>query len=186
MTDENKNICGEITDAGEICTLVAGWGRDSSDGPCKWHCDNPKMPHRWSHDRIETIISETSRTGSFKYACGIASVGYSTARRWFKEGREIAESGDEPTSERDEEMLAFWARVTHARDEARGEIAADVVEMSRDPENPRPEVLLRYLKELEGGFGSDDSDDDETDWFAELEDAEERALEQYAEEGAGQ
>lgn len=163
MTDTD-DICGEIADGGEICGLSAGWGRDEDSGPCKHHADVTQLPRKWSHERIEGIIQDTERTGSFKFACEANEIDYSTGKRWLNRADDLEDCDQSEAAER---LRAFRARVTRARGTAKSGIAGDILEMARNPENPRPDVLLRYLKEVLGGEANMDGDDADLagDWF---------------------
>lgn len=159
MTDD---VCGEITEAGEICKLSAGWGRDVNDGPCMHHADVTQLPRKWSHERIEGIVADLETTGSFKFACEANGIDASTGRRWLQRAEEL---DADDRSEAAEQLRTFCTRVTRARGAAKQGLAHDIVEMARNPENPRPDVLLRYLKEILGGEASQADDDLSADWF---------------------
>lgn len=145
MTDQ-KNICGEITDEGDICTLVAGWGRDADDGPCRWHADVRPVPDKLTEQRIIDIEADLMQGHSVRAACGNNDIGEKTHYRWIGWAEDLDE---DDTSERADLLRQYQQRVTRANDAGDHYIEKNIIEIAI--EKGRADTLLKYLQEKRGG-----------------------------------
>lgn len=156
MTDE-KNICGEITGEGEICTLVAGWGRDSPDGPCRWHADAKPVPEKLTEQRIVDIESDLLQGHSVRAAVGNNDISEDTHYRWIRMADDLDE---DDTSERAEMLTEYSDRVARANDAGDHYIEKNIIEIAI--ERGRADTLLKYLQEKRGGREGQAKQDDDS------------------------
>lgn len=109
MTDET--ICGGVTDEGEICTLTAGWGRDTTEGPCRHHSDARRPPDKLTLSFIDALDADLSYGHSFKASVEANGVSEQRAYQWLRKAREL-DSDD--SSEYAERLRTLLERSTRA------------------------------------------------------------------------
>jgi len=184
---DDKNICGGITDDGEICTLSAGWGREGQEGPCRHHSDARRPPDKLTPSFIDALDSDLSYGHSFKAAVEANGVSEQRAYQWLGEAREL---DPDDTSEYAERLRTLLERSTRAagagerklerviiddaagvdseggsrNDDLDGKVAAQQLNRKRGGENSQRE----QNDDLGGRPSPEDLSDDERDAALEL------------------
>lgn len=165
MTDQNTEVCGELTDQSGICSLPAGWGRDEPGGPCRHHDDRTTLPRKWTDDRVETIYDTLDTVPSFKHACESAGITRQTGSNWKRRGRELSEELTETEIEQDENarrLVSFFDTVNARVGSGKASLLTSAIEYANKHEDPS--ALIRVYKQLEGGDGAD-ATDELLEWF---------------------
>lgn len=164
MTDDT-NICGELTDEGEICSLPAGWGRDAPGGPCRHHDDTTTLPRKWTEDRVQKIYDTLDDVPSFKHACESAGITRQTGSNWKRRGRELSEELTEAEIEQDENarrLVSFFDTVNARVGSGKASLLTSAIKYAKKHEDSS--ALIRVYKQLEGGSAAD-ADDELLEWF---------------------
>ena len=161
MSDD-KNICGGITDQGEICTLPAGWGRSDSGGPCRHHSDQRPPPNKLTEQLIVGIESDLKNGLTPATAAPANGISEFTYYHWLRLADDLE---DDDTTERAEMLSQFSQRVTHANGSGRRRIDNRIVELAMGDAELPPDVdaLIRYRLEIMGGEESQRAQDGEGD-----------------------
>jgi len=95
MTADDRDICGSTSTAsGDPCQRPAGWGRDTTTGPCADHHDGTDRVHsraggrptKLTYKLQEQIATAVEDGVPIVAACREGGIAPSTHRRWMDRG----------------------------------------------------------------------------------------------------